>query len=145
MDTTSRIACHVVDIGEARIDPQAAIAAVTDDAFGGIAVFIGRVRSSSHGRECVAVHYDMFDPLALTVFQRSVAKALAQYGPKAKGYVAHAKGQLAVGEIAVDGKSEWSEGCSLCGKEGDDGKVAAADAAGPSPAQAMHGHFRARY
>lgn len=181
MDTTSRIACHVVDIGEARIDPQAAIAAVTDDAFGGIAVFIGRVRSSSHGHECVAVHYDMFDPLALTVFQRSVAKALAQYGPKAKGYVAHAKGQLAVGEIAVvvafgtphrdeafrgcrdiieavkheapiwkqehfvDGKSEWSEGCSLCGKEGDDGKVAAADAAGPSPAQAMHGHFRARY
>lgn len=153
MDANARIACHVLDIAEARLDPQAAIDFVSDDAFGGINVFIGRVRAASHGRECVAVHYDMFDPLALTVFQRAAAKALAAYGPKAKCYVAHAKGRLAVGELAVvvafgtphrdeafrgcrevieavkheapiwkqehfvDGLSEWSEGCSLCGNE----------------------------
>ena len=65
METTPRIACHVVDIADGRLDPQAAIDFVADDAFGGIDVFIGRVRANSHGRECVAVHYDMFDPLAL--------------------------------------------------------------------------------
>lgn len=180
MDANARMACHVIDIAEGRLDPQAAIDFVADEAFGGIDVFIGRVRASSHGRECVAVHYDLFDPLALIVFQRTVAQALAKYGPKAKAYVAHAKGKLAVGDLAVvvafgtphrdeafrgcrdlieavkheapiwkrehfvDGISEWSEGCSLCGKEPGEREAAATDAAAPSPAQAMHGAFRAR-
>lgn len=153
MSTDSRIACHVVDIARGRIEPQAAIDFVTDDAFGGIDVFIGRVRADSHGRKCVAIHYDLFDPLALVVFQKTVADALAAYGPHARGYVAHAKGKLAVGDLAVvvafgtphrdaafrgcrdiieavkhqapiwkqehfvDGVTEWSEGCSLCGLE----------------------------
>ena len=45
-----RIECHVVDIAEGRLDPAAAIEFVSDDAHGGIDVFIGRVRASSHGR-----------------------------------------------------------------------------------------------
>jgi molybdopterin synthase catalytic subunit len=177
MDLSPSIACHVIDIAQGRLDPQAAIDFVTDDAFGGINVFIGRVRASSHGRECVAVHYDMFDPLALTVFQRNVAQALAKYGPKAKGYVAHAKGKLAVGDLAVvvafgtphrdeafrgcrdiieavkheapiwkrehfiDGVTEWSEGCSLCGKEPGEARDGTTDPSltAKSPA---HGLFR---
>lgn len=153
MSTDARIACHVVDIADDRLDPQAAIDFVADDAFGGIDVFIGRVRATSHGRMCVGIHYDLFDPLALVVFQKTVAEALATYGPQARGYVAHAKGKLAVGDLAVvvafgtahrdgafrgcrdiieavkhqapiwkqehfvDGVTEWSEGCSLCGQE----------------------------
>lgn len=101
MDMSDRIACHVVDIAHDRLDPQAAIDFVSDHAFGGIDVFIGRVRSASHGRTCVAVHYDLFDPLALSVFQRTAAAALAAYGPQAKCYIAHAKGRLAVGDLAV--------------------------------------------
>jgi molybdopterin synthase catalytic subunit len=148
-----RIECHVVDIAEGRLDPAAAIEFVSDDAHGGIDVFIGRVRASSHGRECVAIHYDMFDPLALTVFRSTAAEAIERFGPKAKCYVAHARGKLAVGDLAVviafgtphrdeafrgcrevieavkhqapiwkqehfiDGHSEWSEGCSLCGHD----------------------------
>lgn len=177
METGPRTRCHVVDIAHGRLDPQAAIDFVSDDAFGGINVFIGKVRASSHGRECVAVHYDMFDPLALTVFQRTAAKALAAYGPKAKCYVAHAKGQLAVGDLAVvvafgtphrdeafrgcrdvieavkheapiwkreqfiDGITEWSEGCSLCGKEPLDMTEGAVDAPSPATASA-HARFR---
>ena len=149
----ARIACHVVDIADGRLDPAAAIEFVSDDAHGGIDVFIGRVRASSHGRECVGIHYDMFAPLALTVFRDTAAAAIARFGPKAKCYVAHAMGKLAVGDLAVviafgsphrdeafrgcrevieavkhqapiwkqehfiDGHSEWSEGCSLCGHE----------------------------
>jgi len=100
-DEIPRSACHITDIAEGALDPQAAIDFVADDAFGGIDIFIGRVRAHSHGRECVAVHYDMFDPLTLTVFQRTVAQAIAAFGPKAKGYVAHAKGKLKVGDLAV--------------------------------------------
>ncbi|MBA2239245.1 MAG: molybdenum cofactor biosynthesis protein MoaE [Lysobacter sp.] len=148
-----RVVCRVVDIADGRLDPQAAIDFVSDDAFGGIDVFIGRVRVASHGRTCVAVHYDMFDPLALTIFERTAAEAIADFGANAKCYIAHAKGRLAVGDLAVviafgtphrdeafrgcrqiietvkhqapiwkqehfvDGRSEWSEGCSLCGHE----------------------------
>lgn len=101
MDGHHRVACHVLDITAGRLDPSAAIDFVSDEAFGGIAVFVGRVRTTSHGRECVAVHYDLFDPLALTVFRRIAARGLAAHGPKARGYIAHAKGRLAVGDIAV--------------------------------------------
>lgn len=172
MDTDNPIACHVVDIGEGRLDPLAAISFVTDDAFGGIDVFIGRVRASSHGRDCIAVHYDMFDPLALAVFQRTATKAIATRGPKARCYVAHAKGRLAVGDIAVvvafgtphrdeafrgcrdvieavkheapiwkqehfvGGVTEWSEGCSLCGKSPIEAGGTANPATAPSAAHA---------
>ncbi|HQY83297.1 MAG TPA: molybdenum cofactor biosynthesis protein MoaE, partial [Thermomonas sp.] len=95
-----RIECHVVDIAGGRLDPAAAIAFVSDDAHGGIDVFIGRVRASSHGRQCVAIHYDMFDPLALTIFRSTAAAAVERFGPKAKCYVAHARGKLAVGDLA---------------------------------------------
>jgi molybdopterin synthase catalytic subunit len=101
MDIPQRIACHVVDITDSRLDPQAAIEFVSDDAFGGIDVFIGRVRTVSHGRTCVAVEYDMFEPLALSVFERTAAEAIAAFGPEAKCYIAHAKGKLAVGDLAV--------------------------------------------
>jgi len=164
-----RIARHVIDIAAGRLDVQAAIDFVSDDAHGGIDVFIGRVRASSHGRQCIAIHYDMFDPLALNVFLSTALAAVERYGPRAKCYVAHAKGKLAVGDLAVviafgtphrdeafrgcrevieavkhqapiwkqehfiDGHSEWSEGCSLCGH---DHPETVADAGDP----AAHGH-----
>lgn len=167
----ARIACHVVDIADGRLDPAAAIDFVFDHAHGGIDVFIGRVRASSHGRACVAIHYDMFAPLALTVFRDTAAAAIARFGPKAKCYVAHARGKLAVGDLAVviafgtphrdeafrgcrevieavkhqapiwkqehfiDGHSEWSEGCSLCGHE-----ASAAGADAGMHQKAHHGH-----
>jgi|APEBP8051073178_1049388.scaffolds.fasta_scaffold13957_2 Molybdopterin converting factor, large subunit len=96
-----RIACHVVDIADGPLDVRAAIDFVSDDAHGGIDVFIGRVRAASHGRQCIAIHYDMFDPLALNVFRAAAAAAVERFGPKAKCYVAHAKGRLIVAELAV--------------------------------------------
>ena len=169
-----RIACHVVDIADGGLDVQAAIDFVSDDAHGGIDVFVGRVRDASHGRTCVAIHYDMFDPLALTVFRDTAAAAIARFGPKAKCHVAHAKGKLAVGDLAVviafgsphrdeafrgcrevieavkhqapiwkqehfiDGVTEWSEGCSLCGPE--PGAAADGDSAPHGHADDGHAH-----
>lgn len=155
----------VRDIGNAALDPAEALAFVSDDAFGGIDMFIGRVRRQSHGRAVTGIHYDMFDPLALTVFARAAEAAVASFGPALKVYVGHAKGRLAIGDLAVviavgsphrdeafracrdvietvkhqapiwkqehfvDGASEWSEGCTLCG----DDHVAISPTAAPSP------------
>lgn len=96
-----RIACKVVDIAEAALDPIEALAFVSDPAFGGIDLFVGRVRSANLGRIVTGIHYDMFDPLTLKVFARSAEAAIATHGPQAKVYIAHAKGRLQVGDTAV--------------------------------------------
>jgi molybdopterin synthase catalytic subunit len=93
--------CHVVDIAQASLDPQAALDFVSDPGFGGITSFVGRVRDLNHGRVVVGVSYDMFEPLALTVFAEAAAAAQADVGPRLKLYVAHARGRLAVGDLAV--------------------------------------------
>lgn len=91
----------IVERAEAALDPAEAIAFVSDPAFGGIDVFIGRVRDFNHGRAVVGISYDMFDALALNGFGAIMAEAAASFGPRIKLYVAHAKGRLAIGDIAV--------------------------------------------
>lgn len=91
----------VRDIAEGGLDPAEALAFVSDDAFGGVSMFVGRVRRQSHGREVTGIHYDLFDPLALSVFEGAAAHAIATFGPALKVYVAHAKGRLAIGDLAV--------------------------------------------
>ena len=158
-------------IADGPLDPAEALAFVSDDAFGGIDMFVGRVRRQSHGRQVTGIHYDMFDPLALTVFGRAAADAITAVGPALKVYVAHAKGELDIGDLAVivavgsphrdeafrgcrqvieavkheapiwkqehyvDGSSEWSEGCSLCGRDAPPGTGHGAHVvAAPGPA-----------
>jgi molybdopterin synthase catalytic subunit len=133
------------------LDPARALEFVTHAEFGGQALFVGRVRRHNHGRDVVAVEYDLFEPLALATFEAISREAFAEVTPELRIYVAHAHGRLEVGETAVvvaagsrhrdeafracraviegvkhrapiwkqehyvDGRSEWSEGCSLCG------------------------------
>lgn len=91
----------VVDIADARLDPAAAIDFVSDPGFGGIAVFVGRVRDLNQGRAVTGVSYDLFDALALRGFDAIAGQAQSQFGPKLRLYIAHAKGRLAVGDLAV--------------------------------------------
>ena len=121
----------------------------------GQALFVGRVRRHNHGRDVVAVEYDLFEPLVRTTFEAIAREAMADITPELRIYVAHARGRLEVGDTAVvvaagsrhrdeafracraviegvkhrapiwkqehyvDGRSEWSEGCSLCGDHAD--------------------------
>ena len=91
----------IVERASAAIDAAEAIAFVSDSGFGGIDVFIGKVRDLNHGRAVQGITYDLFDPLVLAEFERLVAEVRAQFGPRVKLYVAHAKGRLAVGDTAV--------------------------------------------
>ncbi len=139
---------------DAALDPARALDFVSHQEFGGQALFVGRVRRHNHGRDVVAVEYDLFEPLARATFEAIARESLAGVTPELRVYVAHAHGRLDVGDIAVvvaagsrhreeafracraviegvkhrapiwkrehylDGSSEWSEGCSLCGEGG---------------------------
>ena len=100
MDTTWAH-CSVLEIGTGMLDPAAAIEFVSDPGFGGIALFVGRVRDLNHGRQVTGISYDIFDALAMNVFATAAREAQAASRSPPKIYVAHAKGRLAVGDLAV--------------------------------------------
>lgn len=97
----NQMLCEVRDRSVAALDPAAALEFVSDPGFGGIAMFVGRVRDLNEGRVVTGVSYDLFDTLALTVFERAVQDAATEFGPNLRMVVAHAKGRLAVGDFAV--------------------------------------------
>lgn len=91
----------VVDIREAKLDIAAALDFVSDPRFGGIASFIGRVREHNLGRIVTGITYDLFEPLALNTFRAIGEKACEEVGEPLKLYIAHAKGDLGIGDPAV--------------------------------------------
>jgi len=91
----------VVERTDAALDPAEAIAFVSDPGFGGIDVFIGKVRDLNQGRAVRGISYDLFVPLVLNGFQQMADEVQAEFGPRLRLYVAHAKGRLAVGDVAV--------------------------------------------
>ena len=103
MDSLHETRHHVavVDIVREKLDPAAALEFVSDPGFGGITMFVGRVRDLNHGRVVTGVSYDMFDALALNGFTDIAARGEAQFGPRLKLYIAHAKGRLGIGDLAV--------------------------------------------
>lgn len=93
--------CAVIDIAQGVLDLNAALEFVSDPGFGGISLFVGRVRDLNFGRTVLGISYDMFEPLALTVFAQAAAEAQKECGPRMKVYVAHTRGRLGVGDLAV--------------------------------------------
>lgn len=92
---------HVADRAQEVLDMAAALDFVTDPGFGGIAVFVGRIRDLNHGRKVTGISYDMYRPLALARFAEIAAQATRDVGPALKLYIAHAVGRLGVGDVAV--------------------------------------------
>jgi molybdopterin synthase catalytic subunit len=91
----------VVERRVAALDAAAAIEFVSDPRFGGIAVFIGKVREYNLGRQVVGISYDLFEPLALRIFRAIGERARAEVKTPLKLYIAHAKGDLGLGDLAV--------------------------------------------
>ncbi len=91
----------IVDVAHERIDPAAALEFVSDPGFGGLGLFVGRVRDHNLGRAVTGVSYDVFDQLTLVGFEEIARRALMQFGPRLRIYIAHAKGRLEVGDIAM--------------------------------------------
>lgn len=83
------------------LDTAEAMDFVNDPRFGGVNLFLGRVRESNHGRSVLGISYDMFQPLALARFGQIAAEIEGNYGPSIKIYIAHAFGRLDIGDPAV--------------------------------------------
>ncbi len=92
---------HVADRATETLDPSAALDFVSDPAFGGIAMFVGRIRDLNQGRRVTGISYDLYRPLALARFAEIAEQAQRDIGSPLKLYIAHAIGRLAVGDIAV--------------------------------------------
>lgn len=101
MSAGARQKLRVVERTDTALDPADAIAFVSDPGFGGIDVFIGKVRDLNHGRAVQGISYDLFVPLVLNTFQQLADEVEAEFGPRLKLYVGHAKGRLEVGDVAV--------------------------------------------
>ncbi|MEO5828716.1 MAG: molybdenum cofactor biosynthesis protein MoaE [Luteimonas sp.] len=91
----------MLDITAGKLDPAAALAFVSDPGFGGIAMFVGRVRDLNHGRVVTGVSYDLHEPLARSGFAAIANQARQDFGPDLKLYIAHASGRLGIGDLAV--------------------------------------------
>lgn len=95
------IRCAIAGHGDAALLPTAALEFVSDPAFGGQALFVGRVRNHHEGRASSGVRYDLHEPLALAQFQRIAQAAIDRHGAALRVSIVHAKGLLQVGDIAV--------------------------------------------
>jgi len=91
----------IVDRQVASLDVAAALNFVSDSRFGGIAVFVGKVRDFNAGRQVTGISYDLFEPLVLRTFQAIGERALRDVGSPLKLYIAHAKGDLRLNDLAV--------------------------------------------
>ncbi|MCB1553075.1 MAG: molybdenum cofactor biosynthesis protein MoaE [Xanthomonadales bacterium] len=97
----SGIRVGVCDAGTSLPSVERALDFVSDPGFGGIAVFVGKIRNANVGREVTGIAYDMFAPLAGNLFRGFAEEVAAEFGPRVKLFVEHAKGQLGIGDIAV--------------------------------------------
>lgn len=91
----------IVDAARQRVDPAAALAFVSHPSCGGLALFVGQVRDENLGRAVVGISYDVFDQLALVGFADIGTRVQARFGPRLRIYLAHAKGRLGVGDVAL--------------------------------------------
>lgn len=88
-------------VDTAPLSIEAAVAFVHAPENGAMNMFVGRVRNHNQGRDVMAVSYDAFDALAVTVFEQLCAEAIAQFGPRLRCYIGHHKGRLEIGGISV--------------------------------------------
>jgi molybdopterin synthase catalytic subunit len=90
-----------VSVSEETLSVEKAIEFVKADNHGAVDLFIGTVRNRNLGLDVVAVDYDVFIPLALTVFESICQLAINQFHPSLKIYLSHFKGKLPVGGLSV--------------------------------------------
>jgi molybdopterin synthase catalytic subunit len=77
-----------------------ALAAVRDDGFGGIVVFLGTVRDRSRGKRVTHLEYEAYAEMAEAKMRRIADRLEVEHAP-AKVAMHHRIGDLAIGDTAV--------------------------------------------
>jgi molybdopterin synthase catalytic subunit len=96
---TDRDLVRLVDIREQPLDVAEVLAALGDEASGGLVLFVGRVRDHDHGLGVRGLEYSAH-PTALDSLRRVCAEVAEQHDVHAVAAV-HRVGRLAIGDIAV--------------------------------------------
>ena len=92
-------AVRLVDLREQPLDVAAVLAALDDDAAGGLALFVGRVRDHDHGLGVSGLDYSAH-PTALAKLREVCERVAAEYDVHGVAAV-HRVGTLAIGDAAV--------------------------------------------
>ncbi|MEL6938373.1 MAG: molybdenum cofactor biosynthesis protein MoaE [Cyanobacteria bacterium J06598_1] len=91
---------------------------LTDDgANGAIALFSGMVRNQTDGLPVIALEYQAYEPMALTVFKQIAAEIRKQWQGITHVVIHHRTGKLTIGEISVlvaIGSPHRSEAFAAC-------------------------------
>jgi molybdopterin synthase catalytic subunit len=95
----SHSAVRLVDLRETPLDVAEVVAALDDDASGGLTLFVGRVRDHDGGRDVDGLDYSAH-PSALERMREVCERIAEQYDVHGVAAV-HRTGTLAIGDIAV--------------------------------------------
>lgn len=90
---------RLAELRETPLSVDEVLAAVGDPAAGGVALFVGTVRDTDHGRGVTKLAYSAH-PTAPAELRRVAEKAAASFGATAVAAV-HRVGDLEVGDLAV--------------------------------------------
>jgi molybdopterin synthase catalytic subunit len=96
---TRHSALRLVDLRETQLDVDEVVAALDDDASGGLTLFVGRVRDHDHGQGVVGLDYTAH-PSALERLREVCEKVAADFDVHGLAAV-HRVGTLAIGDVAV--------------------------------------------
>jgi molybdopterin synthase catalytic subunit len=96
---TARSVVRLLDIRETPLDVAEVVAAVSDPASGGIAVFVGTVRDHDEGKDVTGLEYSAH-PSALERLRRVCEEVADKYDVLALAAV-HRVGSLELGDTAV--------------------------------------------
>ncbi len=99
MPTPDPSVVRLVDLRETPLDVVEVVAALDDQASGGLTLFVGRVRDHDHGLDVRGLEYAAH-PTALDALRRVCADVAEQYDVRAVAAV-HRVGRLSIGDIAV--------------------------------------------
>jgi molybdopterin synthase catalytic subunit len=91
-------AVRLVDIRETPLDVSEVVAALDDEASGGLTLFVGRVRDHDGGRSVTGLDYDAH-PTALAKLTEVAEQVAGEYAVSVAAV--HRVGTLALGDIAV--------------------------------------------
>jgi molybdopterin synthase catalytic subunit len=95
----SHSALRLIDLRETPLDVAEVVAALDDDASGGLTLFVGRVRDHDGGREVDGLDYSAH-PSALDRMREVCERIAAEYDVHGVAAV-HRTGTLAIGDVAV--------------------------------------------
>ena len=89
-----------IAVSEAPLSVDDALALVRDDAFGGVVVFLGTVRSRSRGKRILHLEYEAYAEMAEAKMREISDRLVREHGPL-RIAMHHRVGDLRIGDIAV--------------------------------------------